>query len=297
MAATRKLLVIINALFFICGAGIAAMGGLALSDTDMGLSLVDKNLGMALVVLGGLVALVALLGMCGVALKSNMVLRLYFCLMFIIVLAEIFVVVFSITQRAQMEHLLSKGWRNAGQGMRNDFQRREHCCGFETPTSPSNTVCEACPDLGKCRLPGCKEALEHEVKKNLLIIEIVGSVVGLLQLMGLIFACCAIQAKKREQRARWEHGRPLLGPTSERSINATDSAFPRPVVSSATVGAKTHNFEPVALYDDSLRGESSRPTPAATTWKPKSTAEMIQEIRAEKEAERQRALKDGTPDF
>jgi len=303
MAVKRKLLVAVNILFLLGGLGIAAMGGVALSNQNMGFSVVDKHLGIALCAVGGVIVLVALLGMCGVGLRSPFILRVYFCLIFLAVLAEIFIVVFSITQRAQMEHLLSKGWRNSGDGMRADFQKKEHCCGFDSPTSPSSTVCAACPDLTKCALPGCKDALESEVKKNLLVIIIAGSIVGFLQILGLILACCVIRSRKRETRANWDHGRPLLGTTSAGSINATDSSFPRAVVSSSTLvdssSRSSHAYVPSPYQDgiDSGFSDSHRAAPPAPAWKPKSTAEMIAELRAEKEAERQRAVKDSSPDF
>ncbi|EZA58822.1 CD63 antigen [Ooceraea biroi] len=89
------------------------------------------------------------------------------------------------------------------------------CCGMNGPADwpmvgfPSNTVPDSCckelPTQSKCDLnsihiygEGCMTKLQSAIENNAMILGGVGIGIALIQLIGVIFACCLARSIRRE---------------------------------------------------------------------------------------------------
>eukprot|EP01139_Manchomonas_bermudensis_P014871 Amastigsp_a509073_333.p2 type:complete len:328 gc:universal Amastigsp_a509073_333:41-1024(+) len=294
--ATRSVMICMNSVFLLCGLGLLAMGVVVVTHTAT-IVIANKQLAYYSIGLGAFVTLVACCGCFGAVMRSKFLLQFYFVLLLIVFAAQVSIVLIAFTQHAKLESLIETTWDDSGSSVRVKFQNEHNCCGFEVPEAP----CAQCANITACAVPGCKATLDRLLKKNLLIIEIVACAVALFELVGLVGACCVICGKRKggdDDDDLWSINEPLLGDKNRGRTDTSASSFstrstqfaarPRnpsynrlPATSNVSVGTAANSIY-MAGAAAPQDGDVASSVSSTGSWRPRTTAEMIAEIRRDR---------------
>jgi len=216
-----------NFVFFLTGCAVLGIGiYIQLTMKDYYDFLEEKYLGSAIIlmIVGGVILIVAFFGCCGACTESACMMYTFGSLVALILIVEIgctvTIWIFKDDVWEAVNNQLIEGLEKYGKednkGMTdswNKLQSQMKCCGVKDYTdwiqvdtfNTSSSVPDACckeenvgEDCGKGQLneathiytTGCLSLLEAVVKDNLVIVAIVAAGVIVLQLIGVIVACC-----------------------------------------------------------------------------------------------------------
>lgn len=216
-----------NFVFFLTGCAVLGIGiYVQLTMKDYYDFLEEKYLGSAIIlmIVGGVILIVAFFGCCGACTESACMMYTFGSLVALIIIVEIgcTVTIFIFKDDVwaavndQLIDGLDKYGNEGNKGMTDSWDKLQNqmkCCGvkdytdwaqvdsFNTSSSVPDSCCTAekvGADCGKGQLneatniyiTGCLTKLGTAIKDNLVIVGIIGAGVIVLQMIGVIVACC-----------------------------------------------------------------------------------------------------------
>lgn len=205
-------------------------------NTIMGVSF--NGIGVFLIVIGGIVSIIAFLGCCGAYKESYCMLITFIILMIIMLLAVVTIIIAAFVVNGKLFGWLSNDLRGSVIGYNvstssspvsktglayvkfwDDFQESTKCCGISSymdwglnvnfnnswsvPDSCCNVTQTQC-GKGQLKNPtkiyttGCVNQINIILKHNLVAVGGAAAALGILMLLGMIFAGCLIQGIRGE---------------------------------------------------------------------------------------------------
>ncbi|XP_015604405.1 CD63 antigen isoform X2 [Cephus cinctus] len=228
MACVKYLLFLFNLIFAITGIIFISVGAIILSLYNGYSNFVDNWFFAApilMIVVGIVVFLVSFFGCCG-AVKENHCMIITFSVLLLLIFAlELGAGISGYTMRGEVRTMLEerlnatmfeyKNNEDVGRSW-NAMQHDLECCGLNSPLDwnhtglfPGNNLPDSCcseiPSTDKCDSNsvnvypnGCMNILRDTIENNALILGSVGIGIALIQLIGVIFACCLARSIRRE---------------------------------------------------------------------------------------------------
>jgi CD63 antigen len=222
----KYLVFIFNGLFFLAGIALITVGSLAIThNQDVYDDILPSNApdlsGVAIVYItvGAIVTIVSFFGCCGAIRESTCMLNTFAILLILIVLAEFGVAIAALVLRPDVRNMLEDSittFPNDSDVHWKALQTKMECCGVDGPTdwkTNSNPIyqsgtlvpgscCATTTDLDTCSThnsslytKGCYDALS----KFYIIIGVVGLGFGVVEIIGIVFACCLSRAVKGQR--------------------------------------------------------------------------------------------------
>ncbi|XP_014480566.1 PREDICTED: CD63 antigen-like isoform X2 [Dinoponera quadriceps] len=177
-----------------------------------------------MIIVGVIVFLVSFFGCCG-AVKENHCMIITFSVLLLLIFAlELGAGITGYMMRGEISNMLENRMNSTmrqyeeNRDIRNSWDIMQHdlqCCGMNSPAdwiqfgSEDNTIPESCckelPAQGKCDAnsihlfeDGCMMRLKAAIESSALILGGVGVGIAIVQLIGVIFACCLARSIRRE---------------------------------------------------------------------------------------------------
>jgi len=197
----KVLFLLLNIFFLLLGAGLIGLGAYTMTQLKFGnlYKLIDIPWPIGTIAVGGFVLLLSLFGCCGALKDSRLLLGLYFTFLFLIVGAQIFLVVYSyqFNSNGSLDNALSTGWAKADNDLKNWTQNYFKCCGFLDSTDNPSLPCQPNVTIG------CKDKVKEYIEDNVKVVQIAGIVIASVQFIGLLFSlclCCSIRNSDDKKR-------------------------------------------------------------------------------------------------
>eukprot|EP00118_Oscarella_pearsei_P024925 m.307130 g.307130 ORF g.307130 m.307130 type:complete len:232 (+) comp41940_c0_seq1:2373-3068(+) len=221
MKIVKYLLFIFNFIFWAGGVAVLGLGIWLKIEYEDFLEIADQdwaNAANIMIAAGCLITLLGFLGCIGACCESRVALLIFAVLLFITFLVEIVAGILAAVYRNEVEESLTKSLTDS---INNDYnsseptrtawdnlQKQFSCCGVngsadwldanlpipDSCCETTNTTCNAAnPALYKT---GCYTDLKSFLEDNLAAVAGVGIALAVIQLLGIIFACCLANALK-----------------------------------------------------------------------------------------------------
>jgi CD63 antigen len=201
----KYLVFIFNFLFFLAGIALIVIGSLAITNNqDVYQNIIADipdftNVAIVFIVVGSIVTVISFFGCCGAIRESACMLNTFAFLLVLIVLAEIAIAIAAFVLRSKLKDSLtdtiSTYPATSGQIDWDGLQTKLHCCGVDSASDWTTSLpASCCSDTsGTCTVTstslytkGCYDALGTYY----IAIGVVGIVLGLIEIIGIVFACC-----------------------------------------------------------------------------------------------------------
>jgi len=210
-------LIIFNILFCLIGIALVAVGIYAYITLRDYLNILgDSSINapaIVLIVFGVITFIIAALGCFGACKESPCLLFTFAVIIAMLLIAEIGAGIAAFVFRGEVEGFfdgkkdeLLMQYKEGDDSAITDSWDKVHeqleCCGYNGPTdwADSNLAPEQAPkvpDSCKEYTQGCKDALIETVKDNIYIVGGAGIAFGVIELLGIVLACCVgCQARK-----------------------------------------------------------------------------------------------------
>ena len=227
MACVKYLTFLFNLIFAITGIVFIAVGSVILMVCSVYNNFMDSWFfagPVLMIVVGAIVFIVSFFGCCG-AIKENHCMIITFSVLLLLIFAlELGAGISGYMMRGEVRTMVENRMNSTmGQYTVNDeihrswdiMQHDLQCCGIYGPndwarigfpddTAP-NSCCKEIPKGSKCDLnsiylreEGCLHNLQSAIEHNALIMGGVGIGIAVIQLVGVIFACCLARSIRRE---------------------------------------------------------------------------------------------------
>ncbi|KAK9304229.1 hypothetical protein QLX08_004235 [Tetragonisca angustula] len=227
MACIKYLTFLFNLIFAITGIVLIAVGTVILVVYSGYNNFMDSWFFAApvlMIVIGAIVFIVSFFGCCG-AVKENHCMIITFSVLLLLIFAlelgagiagymmrgEVRTMVENRLNTTMEEYSTNNDIRRSWDIMQHDLE----CCGMIGPTdwayvgfaenTVPNSCCKEVPEGSKCdsnsihiHLSGCMGNLQSATEHNALILGGVGIGIAIIQLIGVIFACCLARSIRRE---------------------------------------------------------------------------------------------------
>ncbi|XP_001605038.2 CD63 antigen [Nasonia vitripennis] len=228
MACVKYLLFLFNLIFAITGIVFISVGAVILIAYRGYSNFVDIwmfAVPVLMIIVGVVVFITSFFGCCG-AVKENHCMIITFSVLLLLIFAlELGAGISGYLMRSKVSSMLEKcmndtlvsyknrpDFRQSWDIMQHDLQ----CCGVHSPqdwaragftgnTLPNSCCTEIAANNPTCdtndiksNTEGCKAQLQKKIEENALILGGVGIGVALIQLIGVIFACCLARSIRRE---------------------------------------------------------------------------------------------------
>lgn len=218
MSCIKNLLFIFNFFFAISGIVIIVCGGYSLHLFKKTGPVVGDDYVSApviLIVVGSIVFLVAFLGCCGAMQESYCMLMLFSVFLFLILVAEIAAGALGFVYKGKVENIAvdkfttslrdynreSEGKVKPIQEAWDFIQSQLKCCGVTTyqdwrtyaSIDPPKSCCanaDRCSSTGDYYSKGCFDKVKEDISQYAVYVGIAGIGIGLIEIIGIIFACC-----------------------------------------------------------------------------------------------------------
>ncbi|XP_022083632.1 tetraspanin-9-like [Acanthaster planci] len=219
----KYLVFVFNLLFFLSGCAILALG-IVLHVREGGYatllpSLPFLNAANVCIAAGIIVLVVAFLGCCGAIKENACLLLLFFMFLLLIFILEIVAGIVGFVYRNQIQERvtadlkdgLEKYNTSGEEGLTdgwNRLQQKLGCCGVNSSSDWGNSVPDSCcvtfsdgcaaqpsPDIYQ---KGCLDKLIRQLEESIYYIAAGGIVIGLFQILGMVFAMVLYCNIKRE---------------------------------------------------------------------------------------------------
>ncbi|XP_067934807.1 CD63 antigen-like isoform X2 [Watersipora subatra] len=223
MSCVKYLLFAFNLLFFIFGAvliGVGAYVQVKLSDYLQFFEAGSANAtALLLIVVGALTLVIGFFGCCGAIKENNCMVMTFAVLIALILIAEIGGGIAAYVFRADVEDLLTSGMNDTLQkygedegitNLWNETQSGLHCCGvngYQDWLKLLGKVPVSCCTNGtSCSTPkdyygeGCFDKIKEAVMSNIAIVGGIAIGLGVVEFLGIVFACCLGKAIRSEDR-------------------------------------------------------------------------------------------------
>lgn len=236
MACIKYLLFFFNLIFALSGLAVLIVGAIVLANVMEYSRFVDGAVlapPVVLIVLGGVVFIIAFLGCCG-AIKENYLMLVAFA----VLLAVIFVVELAVGIAASVsKDDFTTAMRESLRGSMlnytktkldrqtwDNMHRTLKCCGLDSPRGWGAVVGEGqvpvtcclvqplapvgdpptCPmstEKKEVYQAGCYEKIKNKIKDNIVTIMAVGLGIAVIELAGIVLACCLATSIKKDNAA------------------------------------------------------------------------------------------------
>lgn len=218
MSCIKNLIFIFNFFFAISGIVIIVCGGYSLHLFKKTGPVVGDDYVSApiiLIVVGSIVFLVAFLGCCGAMQESYCMLMLFSVFLFLILVAEIAAGALGFVYKGKVDHIAKdkftsslKDYNRESEGKVKpiqeawDFiQSQLKCCGVTNYQDWQNDAHinppkSCCPNADRCSSSsdyydkGCYDKVKEDISQYAVYVGIAGIGIGLIEIIGIIFACC-----------------------------------------------------------------------------------------------------------
>ncbi|XP_067929170.1 leukocyte surface antigen CD53-like [Watersipora subatra] len=209
----KVLLIVFNSIFCLLGIGLIAGGIYAVIKLRDYLNILGNNSGNAvailIIVFGVITFIIAAIGCLGACKESPCLLFTFAVIIAILLIAEIGVGIAAVVYKDQVEELFIEGSLELMKGYDEsddesaakeawDFVQDDlGCCGAnssenwksDTFSPKQQDYPKSCGDAPTDR-PSCDKKVREFIESNLLIIGAVTIAFGLIELLGVVFACC-----------------------------------------------------------------------------------------------------------
>jgi len=207
----KYLVFIFNFLFFLAGGALIVIGSLAITNNEQVYENIVpdvpdvKGVAIVFLVVGSIITVISFFGCCGAMKESACLLNTFAVLLLLIVLAEVGVAITALVLRSNIKDSMTNSIATyvPGDNTWDNLQDTLRCCGVDgasdwstNPThSGGNTLPDSCcnPSASGCttssttlNTKGCYTTMS----RYYIIIGVVGIVLGLIQIIGIVFACC-----------------------------------------------------------------------------------------------------------
>lgn len=195
---SKKILLGVNVFFLILGAVIIGIGAYSLNNETS--SITSEGLIRGIITIGVIILLTAFFGCCGALRESRLLLSIYCVVLGCVIFAQVVIAIMLLVDRDKATTILRDGWNGAFEDTRCDLQNSLDCCGFEKLTPTSNATLPACGcQNAPVVLPPCLDQLKSEYEKKASLLGGFGLAIGILELLGILFALCLRQGLKDRQ--------------------------------------------------------------------------------------------------
>lgn len=226
MTCVKYLLFAFNLLFFLVGLILIIAGAVVRSSLSEYLDIVgDEFNGVAvvLIIIGVVIFVIGFFGCCGAWKQNYCMIMTFAALLVIIFIVEIAAGIAGFALQGKVEEVVKKGLQNSLDKYDNstalektwdDLQTGLECCGVNGYADWDGKLGKAalypkscCADQSKvgCGVSpqlayqeGCMPRLDEAIRTNLQWIGVVAIIVALLQIVGIVFACCLGRAVRKE---------------------------------------------------------------------------------------------------
>lgn len=183
---------------------------------------------IAFIAVASILGVLGFIGSVGLCCQNKCLLKLYFALILILLLAEIAIIIYLVADEKGFQTLIAKGWNDMPDQSRIQLQVKFHCCGMDklvkTHGSSNHTSCfEGGKVKGGLRLDNCYSSIKIVVENN---IEMFGGIFGALAflefglLVSLPILIASIDVEEEETRIQ-------LRQTKVRPMPSVDSRYDR----------------------------------------------------------------------
>ncbi|XP_031627242.1 CD63 antigen-like [Contarinia nasturtii] len=214
-----------NLLFALTGIAILTVGAVIFSAFNHYENFLGEDLWSApviLMIIGGIVFIIAFLGCCGAIKESSCMVLTFSLLLIVIILFEIGIGTFGYVRQDDLNNALDKGFNQtlnnyqANQKEWDLVQTELKCCGVNSPDDFTPKVLNGSAFPRSCCLTlkidepctkkdatqkGCKTSLLNYLSSQSTILAGVAVAVGLIQIVGLGYACCLYRAFRKNYEA------------------------------------------------------------------------------------------------
>ncbi|XP_072181105.1 CD63 antigen-like isoform X2 [Diadema setosum] len=225
----KYLMFFFNFIFFVLGIGIIVGGSLTLTVYQEYVDFTGDTgtaIPIALICIGVFIFLTGFFGCCGAIKENYCMLGAYAAIMVILLILELAAGIAGYVLRDDIDNLVDKNMKElmpkyneseSTQKLFDDMQTNLKCCGVNNYTnwlgwnqSQPNTVPESCcvqPGTGCNNLgspsfnihtDGCYDSLKDLLITNIGIVAGVAIGIAVIEVFGIIFACCLMRAIKSE---------------------------------------------------------------------------------------------------
>ncbi|XP_032669102.1 CD63 antigen-like isoform X1 [Odontomachus brunneus] len=227
MTCVKYLLFLFNLIFAVTGIVFISVGAVILVVYNGYNNFVDSWFFAApvlMIIVGVIVFLVSFFGCCGAVKENHCMIITFSVLLLLIFVLELGAGITGYLMRGEISNMLENRMNSTmrqydvDESIRQSWDIMQHdlqCCGINGPTdwtqlgTVNNIIPESCckelPTQGKCDSnsihlyeSGCMVRLEAAIESSALILGGVGVGVAIVQLIGVIFACCLARSIRRE---------------------------------------------------------------------------------------------------
>lgn len=227
MACVKYLTFLFNLIFAITGIVFIAVGTVILvvySGYDNFMDSWFFVAPMLMIIVGAIMFIVSFFGCCG-AVKENYCMMITFSVLILLIFSlELCAGISGYTMRGEVRKMVENRLNSTMEHYSNNddirrswdiMQHDLQCCGMTGPNnwaqvgfldnSVPNSCCKEVPEGGMCDLNsiymyqgGCMQNLQSAIEHNALILCGVGIGIAIIQLIGVIFACCLARSIRHE---------------------------------------------------------------------------------------------------
>lgn len=213
-----------NLLFALTGIAIATVGTVIFTAFHHYHNFLGEQLWSApvvLMVIGAIVFIIAFLGCCGAIKESSCMVLTFSLLLIVIILFEIGIGTFGYIKQDELNSALDKGFNETLKNYKANeeawdlVQTEMKCCGITGPdnyipvlnsTELPRSCCLNLPKEQQCTTitatkNGCKASLLTYLSSQSTILGAVALAVGIIQIVGLGYACCLYRAFRKNYEA------------------------------------------------------------------------------------------------
>ncbi|CAI5648363.1 CD63 antigen [Oreochromis niloticus] len=225
MKCVKYLVFFFNFIFWLCGLALIVVGIMVQVSLNKTLKITDPTASAAPIILigvGVVIFFISFFGCCGAFKENYCMVTTFAVLLSLIVIVEIAAAIVGYVFRNKLStivhdsvtDMISKyknGTREFTEAVDN-LQQNLKCCGVNSSSdwkgfsSEGNSVPDSCcknvtkgcgkgtmTDTSKVYQEGCSAALETVLKNNILWVIVAAIVIAILQLLGIVFACCLMK--------------------------------------------------------------------------------------------------------
>lgn len=203
-AFVKNLLLLINFMSMLAGLILMGTGGYILSSTTQDIIGLASTIGTAAIVIGTIVSIVSFLGCFGAANEKGILLKTYFIFLLLLIILEISVGAAAYARGDQIPEQIKGAWQGAAISPTQNvtilaIERQFQCCGFlDINDYPVPKNCSAVYGYNV----GCERALTEALVSSVDSIGATGIVIGLVELVGLIFSVVMFRKISRRENAQ-----------------------------------------------------------------------------------------------
>ncbi|GFS63114.1 CD63 antigen [Trichonephila inaurata madagascariensis] len=216
MSCVKYLMFIMNFVFVVCGIVLIVIGAVVQTqDVTRFLDTKYVTAPTILIVIGCAIFVLAFLGCCGAVRENSCMVQTFGILLFIVFVVEIAGAATAYMYRGQFEGLLKDNMNNSIAQNKSDahvlwdeMQTKWECCGVdgakdyvENGLDVPKSCCDAKEDscsVANAYPKGCYKQMLDKIKNKIAIVGGVSIGIGIVELIGVMFAWCLTSAIKKE---------------------------------------------------------------------------------------------------